>query len=456
MLERAEMSPEEGGGATNHKCSALEMIPDNEETSGLSPYLGRPDSNLSEGRHSSNSSSSTYINIPLKSSGSLSNVQTKRCGRRPSEIYHERNRLRSSRSPLPTPIEEDKASTNNGKQELDLEMEQVTPVLGTDHRRQNFETVIERATSNHPELVQQQWNRRKQIQRQQEVASMPRRALKALRAQMIKKNGKNTPIDYSKPFVRTRSNALFQIETGFPKDDDLVKLAHHFYPPIGQMEVHVFDFGPNYCRHTTTTVGDIEHTFTSKPKEAKVRWIHASLGIGVTHASVKELFTKAGIGPGKRFNRAGGNPWSDLYDPVLEFHHKDYFKEKRDTFLLLRNRPGLSKILDDTLFPNVKNGKLRDDIQWRCDHFNSEMTFWNVMQSELPSQLSESIITGVIHWPSDGLKPFDQKITEQMFSRHPFYKQARARLIKTMFRTFHREDGQSLPFHPHESAYGEK
>lgn len=450
------MSSEEGVGATQNICGTPETIPDHEDTNGLSPYRSRPDSNISEGYYSAISSSSTYINRSPENSGTLSKVQTKRSGRRPSEIYHERNRLRSSRSPLPAPNEEDKASTNNGEHELNLKTEQMTPVLGTDHRRQNFETVIERATSNHPELVQQRWDRRKQIQRQQEVASMPRRTLKALRGRLRDGDGQETPTGYSNPFVRTISNMLFQKETSFPEDGDLIKLAHHFYPPIGQMEVHVFDFGPHYCRHTTTTVGDIEHAFESKPREAKVRWIHASLGIGVTHASVKELFTKAGVGPGKRFNRAGGNPWSDLYDTVLEFHHKDYFQEKRDTFLLLKNQQRLSKILDDTLFPNVKNDKLRDDMQWRCDHFNTEMTFWNIMQSELPSQLSESIITGVIYWPSDSLNPFDQKITEQMFSRHPFYKQARARLIKTMFRTFHREDGQSLPVHPQESAYGGK
>ena len=435
--------------ATQNIRGTLETIPGSEDTSRLSLHLGRPGLNLSDGRHSSTSSSSTYINRSPESSAPLSKVHTKRSGRCPSEIYHERNRLRSSRSLLPAPIEEDRASTINGEHRLDLETEQVTPVLGTDHRRENFETVIERITSNHPELVQQRLDRRSEVQRQQKIALIARRALKALRGQLIKETGHDIPSNRSKPFVRTISNALLQKENSFPGNDDLIKLAHHFYPPIGQMEVHVFDFGHNYCRHTITNVGDIELAFTSKPKEAKVRWIHASLGIGVTHSSVKELFTKSGIGPGKRFNRAGGKPWGDLYDPVLEFHHKDYFKAKRDAFLLLRNRQGLSKILDDTLFPKVENDKLRDDIEWRCDHFNAEMTFWNVMQAELPSQLSESIITGVIQWPSDGLKPFDQKITEQMFSRHPFYKKAQARLIKTMFRTFHREDGKSLPIHPH-------
>lgn len=452
------MSPGEEDSSPQSIPGPLETIPDNEDASGLSLNLVRPDSNLSEGRHLSTSSSSTYTNGPPEGSEPLSKVQTKRSSRAPSVIYHERNRLRSSRSPLPAPIEEDGTSTHNGEQGLDPETEQLTPVLGTDHRLQNFETVIERATSSHPELIRQRRDRLNQIQRHQEVASMPRRVLKALQGPLRENKGQDTSTGKSKPFVKTISNALFQKENGFPRENDLIKLAHHFYPPVGEMEVHVFDFGPNYSRHTTTTIGDIEDAFGSKPREAKVRWIHASLGIGVSHASIEELFKKAGPGPGKPFKGAGATAymWPDLYDTVLEFHHKDYFKDKRDTFLLLRNRQGLSKILDDTFFMNVKNDKLRDDMQWRCGHVNTEMTFWNIVQSELPHQLSESIITGVVHWPHDGLKPVDQTLTEQMFSRHPFYKQARARLVKTMFRTFHRDDGQSLPVRPLASAYGKQ
>ena len=435
------MSHEEGDGATQSIRRTFETIPVDGDINELSSHLVRPDSNLSEGRHSSTSSSSTCINRSAGSCEPLSKVQPKRSSRVPSEIYHERNRVRSSRSPLPAPIKEDRASTYAGEQELDPETEQLTPVLGTDHRLQNFEMVIERATSDHPELVQQRWDRQKQIQRQQEVASMPGRALEALRGRLREGTGQNIPTGYSNPFFRTISTA-FPKETTFPRNDDLIKLAHHFYPPIGQMEVHVFDFGPNYSRHTTTTIGEIEHAFGGKPREAKVRWIHASLGVGVTQASVEELFKKGGPGPGKRFNRGGGNPWPDLYDTVLEFHHKDYFKAKRDTYFLLRNRQELSKFLDDALFLNVKNDKLRKDMQWRCDHLNIGWNFWSIMQSELPNQLSESIVTGVIQWPTQGLTPVDQTITEQIFSRHPFYKKARARLINTMFRIYHRDDGQ--------------
>lgn len=436
---------EEDNGATKTIRGPLGIMTDNDDTSGFLPHLVRPDSNVSEGRHSSTSSSLTYMTRSPEGSESLSRIQTRRSVRTPSEIYHEKTRLRPSRSPLPAQIEEDRTSANNEEQALDLETEQVTPVLGTDHRLHNFETVIERATSNHPELVQQRWDRRKRIQRQQEVAAMPRRALKALRGRIREEKKQDASSGYSSPLVRTISNALFQKEVGFPEDDDLIRLAHHFYPPIGQTEVHIFDFGPNYFRHTTTTVADIEQVFGSRPKEVKVRWIHAPLGIGITQASVEELFKKAGPGPGKHFHRGGGNPWPDLYDPVLEFHHKDYFKEKRDTFFLLRDRQALSKILDDTLFLNVNNDKIRKDVQWRCDHLNIDMTFWNVMQCGSPDQLSESILTGVVQWPSDGVRPTDRPITEQMFSRHPFYKQARARLVKTIFRIFHRDDGQSSP-----------
>lgn len=435
------MSHEERNDAIRSIRGILEAVPDNGNSNGFSPGVVR---NLSQGRHSSTSSSSTYVSKSPQSSCPPSNAQTGRSGRAPAEIYYEQIRLKSSRSPRPPPIVEDRTSTNDGEQLLDHETEPMIPVLGTDHRLQNFEAVIERAYSNHPELIQQQQDRRREIRERQKLALMPRRTLKALRRRLEVEKGRDAPTAYFKPFFRTMFRALFRKEARVPKDEDLIKLAHHFYPPIGKMTVHVFDFGPNYCRHTTTTLGDIENAFNSKPREAKVRWIHASLGVGITHSSVEELFKKAGPGPGKQLNRARGISWTPLYDTVLEFHHKDYFKEKRDTFLLLRKRRGLSKLLDDSLFLDVKNDKLKKDMEWRYHHFNTKMTFWNIMKHELPDQLSESIIAGEIQWPADGLTSVDQTIPAQMFSRHPFYKQAGARLIKTRFSTFHREDGQSL------------
>lgn len=451
-IERDRMSPEEEESSSRRIPGSTETIPENESPCALPLDPFRTDSNLSEGRHLSNSSSSTYVSRLSEGSEPLSRAQTKRSSRAPSAIFHERNRLRFNCSQLAVPIEEDGISIGSRKDGMNSAMEPVTPVLGTDHRLQQFEMVTDRETSSHPELVQQRRKRREEIQRRQEVASMHRLTLKSLQARVSEEVGQATSIGHSNPFVRTLSNAFSPGGNKLRKENELIKLAHHFYPPVGEMEVHVFDFGPNYSRHTTTTLGSIEDSFGSKPKEVKVRWIHVSLGVGVTHSSVEEIFQKAEPGPGKPFMRAGGAIWPTLVDTILEFHHKNHFKKKRDALLLLRNRHDLSNTLDNTLFSGVKNDNLRIDMQWRCDHINTEMSFWNIAQSQLPHQLSESIIMGG-GGPRDGLKPVDQTITEQMFSRHPFYKQARARLVKTQFRTFHRDDGQRLSTGSPASAY---
>ena len=448
--ERDRMSPDEEENSSQCIPGSTETMPENEGACGLPLDSFGTDANLSKGRHFSDSSSSTYVSRLSEGSEPLSRVQTKRSRRAPSAIFYERNRLRFNSSQLAVSVEEDGISTGSMKDGINPAMEPVTPVLGTDHRLQQFEMVIDRETSSHPELVQQRRERWEEIQRRQEVASMHRLTLKSLQARVSEEIGQATSVGNSKPFVRTLSNAFSPRGNKLRKENELIKLAHHFFPPVGEMEVHVFDFGPNYSRHTTTTLGNIEDSFGSKPKEVKVRWIHVSLGVGVTHSSIEEIFQKAEPGPGKLFLRAGGAIWPTLVDTILEFHHKNYFQEKRDTFLLLRDRHDLSNTLDSTLFSGVENDKLRIDMQWRCDHINTKMNFWNIAQPQLPHQLSESIIIGG-GGPRDGLKPIDQTVTEQMFSCHPFYKQARARLVKTQFRTFHRDDGLwlSAPAPPH-------
>jgi hypothetical protein len=281
------------------------------------------------------------------------------------------------------------------------------------------------------------------------LASTPRRTLKDLQAQLDKDD---TSVGYSNRFVRRIPGACSQKANGPPEEKALIKLAHHFYPPVGEVEVHVFDFGPNYSNHITTTLGNIEAVFASKPQKAKVRWIHVSVGIGVTHSSVEELFLKGGPGRGESFTQAGTPGWPYLSDTILELHHKDYFKEKRDAFFLLRNRHELSKTLDNTLFLGLKKDTLKENMEWRCDHLNIEPRFWNLARGELPRQLSENIIM-IGSAPQDGLKPVERSTTEQMLLRYPFFGEARARLVQAPFRAFHRSDGQPFSLSPLTSAY---
>ncbi|KAI9844689.1 MAG: hypothetical protein M1837_005431 [Sclerophora amabilis] len=451
------MSADEEGTALRRGSGPSETAPDDEDGNELPPLTSnqrpgfsspfRTGSNLSEPRHSFASSSSANTTRLREGSVPFSPAQASRSSRAPSTIARERNRLGSSNSQVAVPNEQDNASTCSTEQVLEPGLEPVIPVLGTDHRLQNFELVISRASSSHPELVRQRLERREEIRRRQQAASEHRPNLRALQVWAGDEDERDTLTGPSNPLLRTLSNVFSQNGSKLPAENDLIKLAHHFFPPVGQIKVHVFDFGPNYSRHTVTTIGNIEEIFGSKPAEASVRWIHAPLGVGVTHSSVEELFLKAGPGPGKPFVRAGAAGWPNLSDTILEFHSQDYFKEKRDACILLKKYPGLSERLDETLFWGTQDINLWNDMKWRCDHVNIDMSYWNIEQSDMPWQLSEGIVLGG-DGPQDGLKAADRTYAPQMFSQHPFYKQARARLVKTQIRTFHRDDGCLLTLTP--------
>jgi hypothetical protein len=43
-----------------------------------------------------------------------------------------------------------------------------------------------------------------------------------------------------------------------PKDQELISLARHFYPPRMELKVHVCDFGDNRFNHSEISLGEIE------------------------------------------------------------------------------------------------------------------------------------------------------------------------------------------------------
>jgi hypothetical protein len=50
-----------------------------------------------------------------------------------------------------------------------------------------------------------------------------------------------------------------------PSGDELVKLAHHFYPPRGELKVEVFDFGVGRAERSQTCLAEITKCMKAKP-----------------------------------------------------------------------------------------------------------------------------------------------------------------------------------------------
>ena len=229
-----------------------------------------------------------------------------------------------------------------------------------------------------------------------------------------------------------------------PHVEELKSLAKHYYPPRSELKCHVCDFGQGRAEHKMVELGDLEEYWVVKPDWVDVRWIHAPLGLGLTHSSVEDIFLHEGE-TGREFENAGRSGWPYLETEILNFRHRDNFQEMRDAWLLLHNMHELDQDLDESTWKSDRNASLHHDIDWRADHLAMQPTFWNLVDSDMPWQLSEGIAMGS-QGPKDGLRPIARHVDKQTLSSHPFYKDAQ--LVRNPFRTFHRGDGFLLTLSP--------
>ncbi|KAL8720978.1 MAG: hypothetical protein Q9225_002260 [Loekoesia sp. 1 TL-2023] len=240
------------------------------------------------------------------------------------------------------------------------------------------------------------------------------------------------------PFIKSRRRPPL------PAKDDLIRLAQHYYPARANVKVQVCDFGLGRAERTEITLGQVEEYWQSKPDWVDVRWIHAPLGLGLTHSSVEDIFLHDGQ-PGREFENGGGPGWPYLETEVLNMRSNKNFQEMRDIYLILSNLTELDEELNQSSFKNDENSSLQSDIQWRAGHIALAANYWNLVASDMPWQLDEGLAMGV-RGPLVGLQPITRHIDPQMLSTHPFFKDSH--LARNVFRCFHRSDGILLTLSP--------
>ena len=77
-----------------------------------------------------------------------------------------------------------------------------------------------------------------------------------------------------------------------PHVEELKSLARHYYPPRSELKCHVCDFGEGRAEHKVVDLGELEEYWQEKPSWVDVRWIHAPLGLGLTHSSIEDIFLR--------------------------------------------------------------------------------------------------------------------------------------------------------------------
>lgn len=137
---------------------------------------------------------------------------------------------------------------------------------------------------------------------------------------------------------------------------------------------------------------------------------------------------------------AGRSGWPYLETEVLNFRSQTNFQEMRDVYIFLKNLEGFQETLDDCAWDGDQNASLHSDIDWRAGHLGIDANYWNMVDSDMPWQLTEGIAMGN-QGPVEGLRTIGRHIDKQALSSHPFFK--KAQLVRNPFRCFHRADGMS-------------
>ena len=141
-----------------------------------------------------------------------------------------------------------------------------------------------------------------------------------------------------------------------PKHEELIKLAKHYYPPRGELKVHLCDFGEGRAEQTEIKLGDVEEYWQQKPDWVDVRWIHAPLGLGLAHSSIEDIFLHDGE-KGREFENAGRSGWPYLETEVLNFRSQENFQEMRDVYLLLNELEGFEERLEEHIWDGDNNSR---------------------------------------------------------------------------------------------------
>ncbi|KAL8655517.1 MAG: hypothetical protein Q9210_000823 [Variospora velana] len=181
-----------------------------------------------------------------------------------------------------------------------------------------------------------------------------------------------------------------------PSKDDLLGLAQHYYPARADLKVQVCDFGLGSAERTEITLGQIEEYWQSKPDWVDVRWIHAPLGLGLTHSSIEDIFLHDGQ-PRREFENGGAPGWPYVETEVLNMRSHKNFQEMRDVYMILSNLRELDEELDQCTFKNDGNPSLQSDIEWRAGRLGVTANYWDLVDGRPAAHWSQDRSTGSLY-----------------------------------------------------------
>lgn len=223
-----------------------------------------------------------------------------------------------------------------------------------------------------------------------------------------------------------------------PSESEMLELAWYQFRRRGMLKAQVYDIYSDRAERSEVFVGEIERSWSQKPDNVLIRWIHVPVGLGFYHSSLEDIFRDTAP-PGRSFSNAGFNPaWPFIEVDCLNFRHIDDIRDLRDTYCYLSKTRKLDATLDQSCFDGDHNEKLRGDLDWRTSIFNKTIRFWDLVASDLPFQLSDGI-PFQSQGPLAAIKPSLNSKDFEILSQHPHFN--KAQLVRDQFRCFHNNNG---------------
>ncbi|KAL8722754.1 MAG: hypothetical protein Q9225_000815 [Loekoesia sp. 1 TL-2023] len=181
-----------------------------------------------------------------------------------------------------------------------------------------------------------------------------------------------------------------------PHEQELLSLALYYFPPRAELRATICDFGNGRFERFEQNLGKIDNLWREKPG------------------------------------------WVTLHFEVLNFRHRQYIEDQMDVFNILRFIPDLDhKLSGQNWSPGAWNTPISTDVAIRSNEYGAKMNFWDLVRSDLPSQLTEGREDDLNFTTTSQPAILDA----QMLSQHRAY--TGAVLVRDLFRTFRRSDGKS-------------
>ena len=146
----------------------------------------------------------------------------------------------------------------------------------------------------------------------------------------------------------------------------------------------------------------------------------------------------------KRSQNIGSNRSQFTYScEFLNVRERQSLQDKADVFNMLRNCDNsvydfmLGSDLDSANWEEDQNLTLRGDIEWRARNLGRHHTFWDLVRSDLPWQLTEGIRSDVDEPDMHHIPEFEK----QMLSQHRVY--SKVVVVRDSFQCFRRTDGMT-------------